>query len=170
MGAKVGPGQRRTLPAGLTEFLAADEGFTLLEIVCVVAILAMLAAIVLPAISRGTSQARLEAYAIETARLLKEDRNAAIRRRVEVATAVDAMSRLVRSGATGRVVHMPDDVAVDAMLAVRCNQRLGGTTIDFFPSGMSCGGTIALTRAGVGYQIRVNWLTGGVEIVSAKAL
>ena len=113
MGAKVGRGQRRTLPAGLTEFLAADEGFTLLEIVCVVAIVAMLAAIVLPAISRGTSQARLEAYAIETARLLKEDRNAAIRRRVQVATAVDPMSRLVRSGATGRVVHIPDDVAVD---------------------------------------------------------
>ena len=31
--------------------------------------------------------------------------------------------------------------------------------------GMSCGGAIALTRLGVGYQIRVNWLTGGVEVV-----
>jgi len=26
-------------------------------------------------------------------------------------------------------------------------------------------GAIALTRLGVGYEIRVNWLTGGVEIV-----
>ena len=40
-----------------------------------------------------------------------------------------------------------------------------GPTISFFPSGMSCGGVIALTRLGVGYQIRVNWLTGGVEVV-----
>ena len=31
-------------------------------------------------------------------------------------------------------------------------------------------GTIALTRQGVGYQIRVNWLTGGVDIVPLSAL
>jgi general secretion pathway protein H len=30
---------------------------------------------------------------------------------------------------------------------------------------MSCGGVIALTRSGVGYEVRVNWLTGGIEIV-----
>ena len=29
-----------------------------------------------------------------------------------------------------------------------------------------CGGTIALARPGMGYEIRVNWLTGGVEIVA----
>ena len=34
------------------------------------------------------------------------------------------------------------------------------STIRFFASGMSCGGAIALTRLGVGYEIRVNWLTG----------
>jgi general secretion pathway protein H len=42
--------------------------------------------------------------------------------------------------------------------------------IVFFASGMSCGGVIALTRLGVGYQIRVNWLTGGVEIVPLNVL
>jgi general secretion pathway protein H len=35
---------------------------------------------------------------------------------------------------------------------------------------MSCGGTIALTRLGTGYQVRVNWLTGGVEVVPVTAL
>ena len=42
--------------------------------------------------------------------------------------------------------------------------------IVFFASGMSCGGVIALTRLGAGYQIRVNWLTGGVEIVPLNVL
>jgi len=41
----------------------------------------------------------------------------------------------------------------------------GRTFINFFGSGMSCGGTIELTRLGAGYQVRVNWLTGGVEVV-----
>ncbi|MGB6238603.1 MAG: type II secretion system protein GspH, partial [Bradyrhizobium sp.] len=43
------------------------------------------------------------------------------------------------------------------------------STIRFFASGMSCGGAVALTRADVGYEVRVNWLTGRVEIVSSNA-
>lgn len=130
------------------------------------AIVALLAAIVVPALPRGTSRARLESYAIETAALLKADRTAAMRRRTQVVTDVDAAGRAVRSGATGRVVRLPSDVSFDAALPVRCNQRRAGERIHFFPSGMSCGGVIALTRAGAGYQIRVNWLTGAVEIVA----
>jgi general secretion pathway protein H len=152
-------------PTGATDRSSAEAGFTLLEVVCVVAIIAMLAAIIMPAIPRGTSQARLEAYAIETATLLKADRDAAVRRRTEIATEVNALSRAVRSGASGRLVRMPDDVVFEALLAARCNQRAVGNTINFFGSGMSCGGTIELTRLGSGFQIRVNWLTGGVEVV-----
>ena len=118
---------------------------------------------------RGTSRARLEAYAIEAAAMLKADRNAAIRNRTQVATRSTRHSALIRSGATGRVIRVPDDVAFDALLAARCNQRPAGSTIQFFASGMSCGGAIALTRLGVGYEIRVNWLTGGVEIVPVAA-
>jgi general secretion pathway protein H len=143
----------------------ADEGFTLLEIVCVMAIISILAALILPAIPRGTSRTRLEAFALQTAALLKTDRLAAMQRRMRVATELDPISRSVRSGATGGIVVLPRDVGFDALLASRCNQRAAGRTIDFFPSGMSCGGTIALSRPGGGFQVRVNWLTGGVEIV-----
>ncbi|HKA74029.1 MAG TPA: type II secretion system protein GspH [Xanthobacteraceae bacterium] len=132
--------------------------------VCIVALLAILAAILLPAFPRGTSRARLESYAVEAAALLKADRNAALRRRVQVATEINAPARTIRSGATGRTLRVPDDVGFDAVLAARCNQRAAGTTIRFFPSGMSCGGVIALTRLGTGYEIRVNWLTGGIEL------
>jgi len=137
----------------------------LLEVVCVVALVAILAAIVVPALPRGTSRARLESFAIEAAAMLKADRDAAIRNRVQVATEIDAPLRVVRSGATGRVIRLPADVRFDAILAARCNNRPAGPTIRFFASGMSCGGTLALTRLGVGYQVRVNWLTGGVEVV-----
>jgi general secretion pathway protein H len=138
--------------------------------VCVIAIVAILAAIVVPALPRGTSRARLESFAIETAAMLLADRNAAIRNRTQISTEVDAPLRTVRSGSTGRVIRVPDDVAFDAMLAARCNQRPAGPTIRFFASGMSCGGAIALTRLGVGYEIRVNWLTGGVEVVPSERL
>src|SRR5271157_2471886 len=118
-----------------------EAGFTLIETVCSLAVVGLLAALVLPAIPQGTSQARLAGYAVDIAALLKGDRNAAIRNRVVVA----------------------------ATLAQRCANRPTGSTIEFFPSGASCGGAIAISRHGVGYQIRVNWLTGGVEIVAIKA-
>src|SRR5215470_11929776 len=124
-----------------------EERFTLLEVVCILAILAILAATLGPALPRGTSRARLESYAIAMAALLKTDHNAAIRRRAQVATEVDAPSRLVRSGATGRVVQVPSDVTFDALLSSRCDRQAAGRTIRFFSSGMSCGGVIALTRS-----------------------
>ncbi len=143
-----------------------EAGFTLIEIVCVLAIVGLLAALALPYFPKATSQARLGGYALETAALLKGDRNAAMRTRSPVATALSAEAKTVRSGATGAIVQLPADVAFDAILAKRCGDRRTGTTIDFFPSGMSCGGTIAISRQGIGFQIRVNWLTGGVEVVS----
>jgi general secretion pathway protein H len=143
----------------------SKAGFTLIEVVCVLAIIGLLAALVLPAIPRGTSQQRLAGYAVQVAALLKGDRNAAIRNRAQVATSLDAEQRIVISGATASVVEIPADVTFQALLAQRCGDRRVGATIDFFPSGRSCGGIIAIARQGIGYQIRVNWLTGGVEIV-----
>ena len=140
----------------------------MLEVVCFVAIIALLAAVILPALPRGTSFARLEAYAIETATLLKQDRYAAMRKRTRVATEISAAGRTFRSGVTGRAVRLPNDLAVEALLAKRCDERAAGRTIDFFPSGRSCGGTIALTRLGKGFQVRVNWLTGGIELVPVQ--
>jgi general secretion pathway protein H len=144
-------------------------GFTLIEVVCVLAIIALLASLVLPAIPRATSHAQLEAYALQVASLLTADRTAAIRRRAEIATALDARSGVIRSGAGAGRIQLPRDVAFDALLAQTCNGRSAGATIAFFPSGMSCGGTVQLRRGNIGYQVRVNWLTGGAEVVSLDA-
>ena len=80
-------------------------GFTLIEVICVLAIIALLASLVLPAIPRATSRARLEAYALEVASLLTADRTAAIRRRAEITTALDASARVIRSGAGAGVYN-----------------------------------------------------------------
>ncbi len=165
MARKVELAPQATSPAGRADFTGGQNGFTLLEVICVLAIIAILAAIALPAIPLGTSRPRLEGYALETAALLKADHHAAQRQRKEIATVVEAPLRTIRSGASSRVVRLPADVNLDAVLATRCNNRPAGPTIRHLPSGMSCGGSVALTRQGIGYQVRVNWLTGGVEVV-----
>ena len=147
-----------------------EAGFTLLEMVCALAIVGLMAAVLLPAIPRQTSRTRLEAYAIETAALLKADLNAAIRRRLDVTTQVDAPSRSLRSGASGQTVRVPEDVRFETLLPRNCDNRPVVASISFFASGMSCGGVIVLARLDAGYEIRVNWLTGRIEIVPSAGL
>ncbi len=142
-----------------------QQGFTLLEMVCVIALIALITAVLLPFWPQHTSRARLQAYALEAVNLLKTDRNAAIGRRIDVATLIDPPSRAIRSGSTAQLLRIPDDVRFDALLPQTCRRHSALSTISFFADGMSCGGTIALARLDTAYEIRVNWLTGGIEIV-----
>jgi general secretion pathway protein H len=162
--------ERQPISSAVRAEADTQAGFALIEILCVLAVIGLLAAIILPSAPRATTRAKLESFAVQTAALLKGDRNAALRRKVQIVTLIDAPSRSIRSGATGQIIRLPGDVQVQAILASRCADRSAGRSIDFFPSGMSCGGTIALLRPGMGYEVRVNWLTGGVDIVPQKLL
>ncbi len=148
---------------------SSERGFTLLEMVCVLALIAMMAAVLLPVFPHHTTRSRLQGYVLQTAALLKEDRNAAIRRGTGVATLIDAGSHVIRSGASADMVRIPDDVRFETLLPRTCDQREALSTIRFFASGMSCGGAVTLAREDVGYEVRVNWLTGRIEIVSRNA-
>jgi general secretion pathway protein H len=128
-----------------------QEGFTLIEMVGVVAIVAILAAILLPLAPRATSRQRLAGFAVEAAALLKADRTAAVRRNAQISAQIDAPRRTIRSGSTGRALQIPDDVSFEAMLPLTCNDRPARSTISFFATGMSCGGTIVLSRLGTGF-------------------
>ena len=138
----------------------------MLEMVCVLAIIALMAAVLLPVIPRETSRSRLQAYALQAATLLKADRDAAIQHHIDVATLVDAGDRAIRAGASHATLRVPADVRFDAVLPQTCQRQAALSTIRFFADGTSCGGTIVLSRFEAGFEVRVNWLTGRVEIVS----
>jgi general secretion pathway protein H len=165
---KVEAEQQQTSSLASADRGTGQGGFALIEIVCVLAIIGMIAAVLLPSIPRATSRTRLEAYAVEAASILKMDRNAARSRRVPVATLVVAPARMIRSGSSSRSIQLPRDVSIEAVTAANCPGGSGGQTIDFFPSGRSCGGTLALFIPGMRYEVRVNWLTGGIEIVPQR--
>jgi general secretion pathway protein H len=64
------------------------------------------------------------------------------------------------------IIRIPADVRFDALLPQSCRRRPALSSINFFADGMSCGGAITLARLDTAYEIRINWLTGGIEIVS----
>ncbi|CCE03138.1 prepilin-type N-terminal cleavage/methylation domain-containing protein [Bradyrhizobium sp. STM 3809] len=141
-----------------------QRGFTLLEMVCVLAIVAMLASVALPYLPRQTSRPRLQAYALQAVTLLKSDRAASMRSGTRIDTQIDTSRRLIRAG-SGAALKLPDDVAFQATLPRSCQHRPVLATISFFPDGLSCGGAITMSRADLSLEIRVNWLTGNIDIV-----
>ncbi|WP_257167080.1 prepilin-type N-terminal cleavage/methylation domain-containing protein [Bradyrhizobium sp. SRS-191] len=145
-----------------------QRGFTLLEMVCVLAIIALLTSVALPYLPRQTSRPRLQAYALQAVTLLKSDRAASMRGGMRVDTHIDTSRRLIRAG-TGAALKLPDDVSFLATLPRSCQHRPVLATISFFPDGLSCGGAITLSRADLSLEIRVNWLTGRIDIVSRGA-
>ncbi len=147
--------------------MARDAGFTLVETVAVISIIAMVAALTLPRLPHATTRPRLEAYALEVAALLKADRVAAVRRHARVDTRLSASHRTVISGAGLGTLQLPPYVAFDAIVTQTCEGRSNNDAIGFLPNGMSCGGTVALARPGAAFHVRVNWFTGGVEVVAA---
>jgi general secretion pathway protein H len=156
--------QPRTFPINKIIYEGA-AGFTLLEMLCVLAIISFGAALVGPSLSnRGDSG--LRSLAVATAAVLKFDRNAAVKRGTTVSTRVDAAQRLIRSGASGRSLSIPADVRMRSTLAGRCSGVASGGGLLFFPSGFSCGGVITFERLTSAYEVRVNWYTGLPEVVS----
>ncbi len=104
------------------------EGFALIEILCVLAIIGLLAAIILPAVPRATTRAKLESFAVQTADCLESrPQRAALRRRGQIVTLVDAPARSIRSGVERQTIRLPDDVrSMQATLASRCADRSAG--------------------------------------------
>ncbi|GLH76053.1 general secretion pathway protein GspH [Bradyrhizobium sp. SSBR45G] len=141
-----------------------QRGFTLLEMVCVLAIVALLSSVALPFVPRQTSRPRLQAYALQAVTLLKSDRAASMRSGARIDTRIDISRRLIRAG-SGAALQLPDDVAFQATLPRSCQHRPVQAAISFFPDGLSCGGALTLSRADLSLEIRVNWLTGRIDIV-----
>ena len=138
----------------------------LLDVALAMAVLALIVMLVLPSLPRGTTAARQGAYAVEVAALLKADRTAAARAGREVATRVDVAGRRITSGATAHAIVLPTDLTLDVIASDLCTLQPGLFAIVFAPDGRSCGAVIRIAKDERDWRIRVNWLTGFVDVVA----
>jgi general secretion pathway protein H len=145
--------------------LGRDAGFTLIEIVVVLAIAALLMTTVPPLFDAVMPGVQIKGAARRTAASLRLARDTAIRNGSETALVVDVEARRLELPGF-RPVSLPGDLNLDLEVARRemLNDERGA--IRFFPDGSSTGGRIVLSRGegqeATGYQVGVNWLTGRV--------
>ena len=75
-------------------------------------------------------------------------------------------SRSIRSGASGAIVRLPEDVGFDALLPQNLQPAAGAVDHQLFRRRHVVRRRHHADTARTGYEIRVNWLTGRIEIVS----
>ncbi len=148
----------------------AQGGFTSIELLAVIAILAMVLATTVVLTQPSTARTELKAATARIASILRNTRTNAILQRSDRAVLVDVSRRLVWSRANKPATAISKKIRLAVTSAQSQNRRNGVAGIKFYPNGSSSGATIRLYGSGQINEIRVNWLTGRVSqrILSAR--
>lgn len=141
------------------------RGVTLLELLIVLTLMALIAAMVLPLFSGGVSGTDLKTAARDVAAGLRLARDRAVSQRTESLLELDLEARTFRVSPDERPHRLPEKIELKLYTAQRdlLNEKIGA--IRFFPDGGSNGGRITLAAGERKYDVDVDWLTGRVAIL-----
>jgi len=135
-------------------------GFTLVELLVCLALLTLIVAAMVPAVSGARSKSRLETSAHELALALRSTRDRAVAEHRRTRFEFDDAQHAYRAG--DREPHSIDR-DVDLLLAAAGSGELA-RSIDFFADGGSSGGVLRLRLEKRRLDVVVDWLTGRVSI------
>jgi general secretion pathway protein H len=142
--------------------IVVQEGFTLIEMLVVLTILAVTTTLVVPLVAGGSEGARLQMAVSDLATAFRLTRSAAITRNTDMSLMIDVDKRTFGSAVVSQRSFAPD---IDAKLTYAAGLRSGTTDggFRFFPDGSSTGGDVTLSLRGKQTTLCVDWLTGVVR-------
>jgi len=135
------------------------RGFTLIELVVTLLVLAVAVAVVTPAIGRSTATLRTRAQVARLTAMLRHAREQAITTRRAYALVVDPAGHRL-SIMTGDDVAETRTLPTDVVIEASPPQAL---TVRFEPYGVSNGGDFRVQSGTVRYRVTVDGLTGRVK-------
>ena len=137
-------------------------GFTLLELIITLAILAVVVALVTPSIGRSTEAVRMRAEVAGFSALLRHARERAIVSQKPQAVVIEVANQrmTLRAGGTDGEIRqsraLPDRLTIEATPPP-------ALTVRFDAQGGSSGGDFRLTSGGITWRVTVDPLTGRVR-------
>ncbi len=139
----------------------SERGFTLLELILVLSIMALVAGLALPAVGRGVDTLQLRADVAAFSAFLRYAREQAITKREAHEVRVDPDAHLLTLTTAGGELPRTSR-RLSPRVAIKPETR-AGLSITFSPRGVSSGGSFRLVGAdGRGYRVLVDPLTGRV--------
>ncbi|WP_448506863.1 GspH/FimT family pseudopilin [Immundisolibacter sp.] len=139
-------------------------GFTLLEVLVVMALLAMVYALVPPMIRLGESATELKAAAREVAAALRKTRSLAITGRREAVLTLDTEARTFSLPGENKPRKLPQQMRISVFTAQGEVVDTHRAAIRFYPDGSSTGGRVGLSFSKRAFLIDIDWLSGEVVI------
>jgi general secretion pathway protein H len=141
-------------------------GFTLLELLAVLLILALVAAIVVPSLGGGAS-VELKSATRSLAAGLRQTRNQALNDNRPAVLELDVVKHEFQLPGDRQVRKLPEriDIVLFTARSEQLNEQRGA--IRFFPDGSSTGGRITLSTDSMRNLVNVDWLTGRVSVIES---
>lgn len=142
-----------------------QRGLTLLELIIVIALMAILAGVTLPMFGPGVSTSQLRSSARQVAAGLRTARSEALAQRRETFLVVDVAGKRFKVDQETAEHKLPAGIAITLFTAQ--NDLVDGNVgaIRFFPDGGSNGGRITLAAGERKFEVDVDWLTGRIAIL-----
>ena len=141
------------------------RGVTLLELLIVLVLMGLIAAMTIPIFGNGVSTTELKSAAREVATGLRLARSQAIAQRTESVLMFDVAARAFSVPPDTRVHTISPKIDMKLYTAQRdiVGDNIGA--IRFYPDGGSTGGRVTLASGERKFDVDVDWLTGRVAIL-----
>jgi type II secretion system protein H len=147
---------------GRGEAISNQRGFTLLELIITLVVIALAVGLTVPAIGRSTESLRVRAEVAGFSAMLRHARERAIVTRTPQAIVVDPAAHRVSRRAGGPEGEVRETRPLSERITVDANPA-PALTVRFEPQGGSSGGDFRLASSGIVYRVTVDALTGRVR-------
>jgi general secretion pathway protein H len=141
-----------------------EQGFTLLELILALGIMALGVAVVFPLFNASRAGYQLRATAYEIASQLRQARAAAQARNVDQAFMIDVGNRRMWIEGHDARRSLSQRLAVDVEVPIAEQLAANLVRVRFFADGGASGGKFLLRDGGRQATVTVNWLTGDVRV------
>ena len=142
--------------------LSSSRGFTLLELVITLSIVALAVGLAVPTIARSTDAIRARADVAGFAAMMRHARERATVTRKSQAVVVDPATRRVSLMAGGPEGEVRESRTLPERLSIQAEPP-PALIVRFEPQGGGSGGDFRLTSGNVVYRVTVDALTGRVR-------